>query len=189
LRPHPELGEKNIDHLDEYAKAYIAQSPFIVLSSANKNGQVDASPKGDAPGFVLVEDENTLVIPDRPGNKLAYGHHNILENPNVGVLFMIPNTAETLRVNGRAVLDSDSDLLSRLSAREKPALLAIRVTVDECFFHCGKAFLRSKLWNPEDWGERHRVSFGEMYAARKSLSKTVAKSIDQSIDHDYEVNL
>ena len=187
--PHPELGEKNIDHLDEFARAFIAKAPFLVLSTCDAGGRLDASPKGDAPGFVTVADERTLLVPDRPGNKLAYGHLNILENPRVGLLFVIPNTSETLRVNGRAELVADAATLDRLAARGKPAVLAIRVTVEECFFHCGKAFIRSELWKPERWPERHKVSFGKMYASRKSLNEEVAQAIDGAIEVDYRDNL
>ena len=185
----PGLEDKNIDHLDEYAMAYIERSPFLILSTADENGRCDASPKGDAPGFVQVLDKNTLVIPDRPGNRLAYGHRNILANPRVGLIFCIPGTSETLRINGRAELDSTESQLNELAARGKPAVLAIRVTVEECFFHCGKAFIRSGLWKPKTWQEPHRVSFGEMYAARVNASAEVASSIDASIANDYETNL
>lgn len=187
--PHPELGEKNIDRIDSYARAFIERSPFLVLSTADARGRIDASPKGDQPGFVSVVDEKTILIPDRPGNKLAYGHLNILENPHVGILFVIPKTSETLRINGTAELSADRSLLEALAARGKPAVLAIRVTVQECFFHCGKAFIRSGLWDVDGWGERHRVSFGEMYAARKGKTEETARAIDQSIESDYQVNL
>jgi PPOX class probable FMN-dependent enzyme len=185
----PGLEDKNIDHLDEYAIAYIQRSPFFILSTADENGRCDASPKGDAPGFVQVLDKNTLVIPDRPGNRLAYGHRNILANPGVGLIFCIPGTSETLRINGKAELESSESQLEELAARGKPAVLAIRVTVEECFFHCGKAFIRSGLWKPKTWKEPHRVSFGEMYAARVNASTEVASSIDASIANDYETNL
>jgi len=187
--PHPELARKNLPSLDDYARAFIARSPFLVLSTANGAGQVDASPKGDEPGFVVVEDDTTLLIPDRPGNKLAYGHLNILENPQVGLLFVLPNTRETLRVNGRAELTADPALLDALASRGKPAVLAIRVTVEECFFHCGKAFIRSGLWQPESWGEPHPVSFGEMYAARSRQGREVADAVDSAIAEDYQNNL
>ena len=117
------------------------------------------------------------------------GHRNILANPHVGILFVIPGTPETLRVNGKAELVGDPSLNERLAARGKNAILATKVRVEECFFHCGKAFIRSKLWQPEEWGERHRVSFGEMYARQKSLSREVASNIDARIDEDYETNL
>jgi len=150
---------------------------------------VDASPKGDAPGFVWVENEKTLVIPDRPGNKLAYGHVNILENSKVGVLFLIPGTPETLRVNGTAELTVDPELLEQLAARGKPAVLAIRVHVEECFFHCAKAFMRSKLWQPQAWPERQKISFGRMFAKVTGADETAAKAIDEAVEVDYRDNL
>ena len=183
------LAEKNQPFLDEFAMNFIARSPFLVLSTADAEGRVDASPKGDAPGFVHVEDERCIVIPDRPGNRLAYGHRNIMANPRVGTLFLIPGTPETLRVNGRATLTADAALLARLAARGKPAVLAIRVQVEEVLFHCAKAFMRSRLWRPEAWPERHRVSFGEMYAARKKADEEVAAAIDAAVEADYQSNL
>ena len=144
------LQDKNIDHLDHFAMEFIAKSPFLILTTADTSGRCDASPKGDAPGFVHVLDEKTLVIPDRPGNRLAYGHLNILSNGQVGLLFILPGTSETLRVNGTAELDASPELLERLAARGKPAVLGIRVTVEECFFialkhsfarHCGSKTL------------------------------------------------
>lgn len=185
----PGLSEKNIDYLDDFSINFIDVSPFVVLSSSDSNGRVDSSPKGDGAGFVRVLDEKTLLIPDRPGNKLAYGHLNILENPQVGLLFIIPGTNETLRVNGTAKLRRDGDILNSMSARGKPALLAIEVTVQECFFHCGKSFLRSKLWQPVEWPGKYKVSFGEMYAQRKKLGSDVVKIIDDSIENDYKENL
>lgn len=187
--PHPRLQEKVLSAVDEYARAFIERSPLIVLSTADGAGRLDSSPKGDDPGFVTVVDEKTLLIPDRPGNKLAYGHRNVLENPQVSVLFLIPDTRETLRVNGRAELTADADVLEELAARGKPATLATRVSVDECFFHCGKALIRSRLWQPDSWGESHKVSFGKMYAARKGGEAEVAASIDEAIEVDYRENL
>ena len=114
---------KVYDHLEEEAIAHIAATPFIVLATSDAEGNLDASPKGDDPGFVVVEDERTLLIPDRPGNRLAYGLTNIVANPRVGVIFIIPGTTETLRVNGTVELRSDPELLTRLEARGKPAIL------------------------------------------------------------------
>ena len=185
----PGLDLKNQKLLDEFAIAFIARAPFLILSTADGDGNLDASPKGDEPGFVLVEDEHTLVIPDRPGNKLVYGHLNILANSKVGLLFMIPGTQETLRVNGTAELTSDPELLERLAARKRPAVLAIRVHVDESFFHCSKAFVRSKLWKSDTWPERHRVSFGEMFAKQMGAGDDLAQSIDESVEADVRDNL
>ncbi len=186
---HPGLAEKNQPRLNDFAVEYIARSPFLVLSTADAEGRIDASPKGDGPGFVEVEDDRHLLIPDRPGNRLAYGHHNILANPRVGVLFMMPGTPETLRINGRATLTVEPDLLERLAARGKPAVLAIRVEVEEVFFHCAKAFLRSSLWRPDTWGARHPVSFGKMFAAARKAPAQTAAAIDAVVEADYRDNL
>jgi PPOX class probable FMN-dependent enzyme len=185
----PGVELKINETLDEFAIAFIERSPFLVLSTSNRDGLLDASPKGDGPGFVLVESDRSLVIPDRPGNGLVMGHLNVLENPRVGLLFLIPGTNETLRVNGCAELTRNPALLERLAARGKPAVLAIRVEIEECFFHCGKAFIRSNLWQPERWGERHRVSFGNMIAKKIEADESVARKIDESIEEDYRTGL
>lgn len=185
----PGLSEKNVSCLDRFSRAFIARSPFLVLSTSSSDGRLDASPKGDAPGFVHIESDSRIVIPDRPGNKLAYGHLNVLENPRVGILMMIPGTKETLRINGRATLSADPELLKVLSARDKPATLAIKIDIEEVFFHCAKAFMRSKLWDPATWGEPHKVSFGEMFAEARGSGKDIAEKIDMSIEADYEANL
>lgn len=185
----PGLAEKNQPALDDFAVEFIAKSPFLVLSTADAEGRIDTSPKGDAPGFVQVENERAIVIPDRLGNRLAYGHRNILANPRVGVLFMIPGTPETLRVNGRAELSAEPELLEQLAARGRSAVLAIHVQIEEVFFHCAKAFLRSQLWKPETWQARHEVSFGKMYAAKKKAAASTATAIDAAIAADYRDNL
>ena len=179
------------DLLDEHARDFIADSPFLVLSTADAEGRVEASPKGDEPGFVLVEDDHTLVVPDRNGNTLAFGLLNILANPHVGLLFVIPGTTETLRVNGRAEISRDPELLERLSARDKPAVLAIRVHVESVFFHCAKAFIRSRLWKHEEWPPKKKVSFGRMVAPKLGAEgdEALIAAIDESIDEDYRVNL
>jgi PPOX class probable FMN-dependent enzyme len=186
---NPAVQVKINTAIDEYARAFIARSPFLVLSTSDRSGRQDVSPKGDGPGFVTVENEATLLIPDRKGNKLVYGLQNILENPHVGVLFMVPGTGETLRVNGTAALTSDPAVCECLSARGQAAQLAIRVTVQECFFHCAKAFLRAQLWKPETWGERLRISFGQMLAPKFGGDAKVAEAIDEMIEDDYRTNL
>lgn len=180
---------KGADRLDDYTRDFIERAPFLVLSTADADGQQDASPKGDGPGFVVIEDEKTLVIPDRPGNKLAFGLENILQNPQVGILFVIPGTPETLRVNGRAELTREPELLERMAARGKPAVLGIRVTVEQCFFHCAKAFLRSQLWKPDTWPERLRISFGRMAAEKLEADRQLADAIDKAVEEDYRANL
>jgi len=180
---------KVYDHLIEEAIDFVGRSPFLVLSTTDAAGRIDASPKGDAPGFVQVEDEQTLVIPDRPGNKLIFGLTNLLENPHVGILMMIPGTTETLRMNGTAELRSDPELLESLAARGKPAVLAIRVTVEECFFHCSKAFVRAQLWKHDSWPERQKISFGSMFAKRLGGGDELADAIDAMAEEDARTNL
>ncbi len=186
---------KLLTALDDAAIDFIQRSPFLVLATADADGNQDASPKGDGPGFVAVEDRNTILIPDRSGNKLLFGLQNILATGRVGLLFIAPPTTETLRVNGTAELVVDPAILERLSARGQAAQIAIRVTVRECFFHCAKAFIRSDLWNHEKWPERFKISFGKYLADKMGAGEDpaqqadFAQQIDAAVDHDYKNNL
>jgi PPOX class probable FMN-dependent enzyme len=186
---NPGIDIKVHDKLDRFAVDFIARSPFLVLSTCDASGNLDASPKGDAPGFVEVVDDTTLLIPDRPGNKLIFGHQNILANPKVGLLFLIPGTPETVRVNGTAELTTDPALISALAARGKPAVLVMRVQVEEVFFHCAKAFVRSGLWKPDQWADRYKVSFGEMFREWTGAGEDAVKSVDEAIENDIRDNL
>jgi PPOX class probable FMN-dependent enzyme len=187
--PNAMTPKKLLRELDEMAMDFIRRSPFLVLSTADADGNQDASPKGDGPGFVVVENASTLLIPDRRGNKLLFSLQNILVNPHVGIIFMLPGTDETLRVNGTAELTADPVLLERLSARGTPAQLAMRVTVRECFFHCAKAFIRSQLWKPETWPARTQISWGKYLASKVGAGEEVAMKIDQHVQQDYKNNL
>ena len=140
--------------LDSHCVAFIQRSPFVLVATCGQDGRCDVSPKGDGPGFVRVLDERRLVIPDRPGNKRLDGMRNLLENPHVGLLFVVPGREETLRVNGRAWITQDPQLLDLCVVQEKRPLLAIGVEVEECFMHCTKAFRRSELWSPDTWPAR-----------------------------------
>ena len=146
--PSERAVRKQLAALDAHCRAFIQLSPFVLLGTSSASGGCDVSPKGDAAGFVLVLDDSTLVIPDRPGNRRLDSLQNILENPHVGLLFLAPGMDETLRVNGSAELVQDEDLLDRLAVDGKRPLLGILVHVEEAFLHCGKAFLRSHLWDP-----------------------------------------
>jgi|HubBroStandDraft_6_1064221.scaffolds.fasta_scaffold377373_2 PPOX class probable FMN-dependent enzyme len=186
--PHPLVPTKVWGKLEPTAVEYIAQSPLLFLATADAEGNIDVSPKGDAPGFVAVEDSSTLLIPDRKGNKLVFGMENIIANPRVGVIFVVPGTEETLRVNGRAELTADPVLLKRLTARNQSAVLVTRIAVEQCFFHCAKAFKRSQTWNPETWPATMRFSWGKILAP-KTADDTVAQQIDKFVEEDYKNNL
>jgi hypothetical protein len=137
--------------LDAHFRACIARSPLLLMATSGADGTCDVSPKGDAAGFVLVLDDRRLVIPDRPGNKRFDGMKNLLANPHAGLIFLVPGREETLRVNGRAWITKDPDLLARCGAQGRTPQLAIGVEVEQCFLHCVKAFRRSRLWAHDDW--------------------------------------
>jgi PPOX class probable FMN-dependent enzyme len=148
------LAERKVIHrLDPHARAFIALSPFLVLATVDDHGQADASPRGDAPGFVQVLDDTTLLLPDRPGNNRVDSYGNVLANPGVGLIFLVPGIDETLRVNGTARVVTDTALLAPAEAQGKLPKAGLLIDVQEVFFHCGKALKRAKLWD----AERHVV--------------------------------
>ena len=151
IGPPSELSlRKELKMLDMHMRRFIAQSPFAVISTHSASGRCDASPRGDAPGFVHVIDDRTLLIPDRFGNRRVDSYRNILETGRIGLLFLVPGFGETLRVNGRAVLITGEAWLTPLTAQGKRPLVAVAVEVEECFLQCAKAIIRSKLWDPHD---------------------------------------
>ncbi|MDJ0937741.1 MAG: pyridoxamine 5'-phosphate oxidase family protein [Kiloniellales bacterium] len=167
--PSDLVRRKKLRRLDPHCRRFIALSPFLVLSTADAEGACDASPRGDAPGFVSVLDDGRLLIPERRGNKLADSLLNILENPRVGLLFLIPGVDESLRVNGRAGLTREAALLAPLAVKGKAPELGILVEVEEAYLHCGKALIRSRLWDPASRIERDRLpSLGRMIADQVS---------------------
>jgi PPOX class probable FMN-dependent enzyme len=184
-KPSEATKVKLFDHVDEYAAAFLARSPLAMLATSDGDGRLEVSPKGDAPGFVVLDGPNTLLLPERPGNRLAFGFRNILRNPHVALIFVVPNTTETLRISGTAELTRDPALLERLSARGKPALLATRITVEECFFHCGKAFIRSELWKPESWSKDYRVNLGRQIARKLNAGDEVARTVEEGLVDSY----
>ncbi|MYA95276.1 MAG: pyridoxamine 5'-phosphate oxidase family protein [Nitrospinae bacterium] len=156
--------KKQMAKLDEHAKNFIALSPFMVISSATAEG-ADASPKGDPPGFVKVIDDNTLIIPDRPGNNRVDTMSNIMESNHVGLLFLVPGMCETLRVNGRARITTDPEILEPHSVKGKLPRSAMIIDVDDVYLHCAKALIRADLWNAEKHIERKSFpSMGQMLA-------------------------
>ena len=146
--PGERAVKKQLAHLDKHARNFIALSPFLVVASSDPSGRCDASPKGDAPGFVRVIDDTTLLIPDRLGNNRTDTLGNLLARPGIGLIFFVPGIPETLRVNGRASVTADPELLEPLAVNGKMPRSAILVAAEEVYFHCGKALIRSDLWNP-----------------------------------------
>jgi len=138
-----------MDHLDKHHRAFIALSPFVLIGSADRDGAPDVSPRGDLPGFVAAPDAHTLVIPDRPGNKKLMTLSNLLENPAVSIIFLVPGRTESVRVTGRAKITTDPQLLAPLAVQGKAPLSALVVAVESAWLHCGRALIRSRLWEPE----------------------------------------
>jgi uncharacterized protein len=147
--PAERAVKKQLPRLEKHSRAFIARSPFLVIASTDPAGRVDASPKGDMPGFVQVLDDTTLLIPDRLGNNRVDTIGNLLACPGVGLIFFVPGLRETLRVNGRARITSAPALLEPCAVNGKVPRSGILITADEVYFHCGKALIRSDLWNPD----------------------------------------
>jgi PPOX class probable FMN-dependent enzyme len=152
--PLPIAERKVLPRLDRHCRNFIALSPFLVLASADGEGGVDASPRGDPPGFVQVLDDTTLLIPDRRGNNRLDSFQNVLTTPSVGLIFFVPGIGETLRVNGTAEVTTDPALLAASAVEGKVPTSGLRVTVTEVFFHCAKAVIRSKLWDASRHAEK-----------------------------------
>lgn len=159
---NPRSIEKELPRLDAHYRAFVEASPFIVIATAGPEG-LDCSPKGDAPGFVRILDDQTLAVPDRPGNNRLDNLRNIIGDPRISLLFMVPGVGETLRVNGRAVISTEADLLARFVVQGKQPKTVILVTIESVYVHCPKAFLRSHLWETVAQAERRPVpSLGQM---------------------------
>ena len=167
--------DKVISEIDDICRAFIEKSPFVLLGSMDAHGNMDVSPKGDPAGFVQVMDRNTLLIPDRPGNRRGDTLSNLLQNPSIGLLFLVPGRSDTLRVNGTAQIVRDEDLRERFIMQGKAPLFVIAVTVREAFFHCTKCVVRSSLWSSEP---RHDalVSLGAAIIEHANLEISVEEA-------------
>jgi uncharacterized protein len=160
--------------LNTMTRLFIERSPFVCVATSNAQGHCDLSPRGDPAGFVRIVDDRTLLMPERPGNRLADSLRNMLANPHIGLLFIVPGVTDTLRVNGRATITTDAALLAACAVEGKQPLLGVLVDIDEAYTQCSKAFLRSHLWNPQRFvdpatmptgGQVHRAIQGEQFDA------------------------
>ncbi|MET7804156.1 pyridoxamine 5'-phosphate oxidase family protein [Micromonospora chersina] len=149
--PTQRARDKERTVLHQRDREWLAASPFCLVATAAADGSCDVSPKGDPAGFTRVLDETTIAIPERPGNRRADGYRNILANPHVGLIFLIPGRTDTLRINGRARLVADAPYFADMEVKGHRPVLAVEVSIEQIFYHCAKAFLRSELWKPETW--------------------------------------
>lgn len=176
---------KELRSLDRHCRRFIENSPFVLIGSSDREGNADVSPKGDMPGFVAILDDTTIAIPDRPGNNRLDTWENIVVNPAVGLLFLIPGMNETLRVNGLGRITADAGLRERLAVEGRLPATVLVVEVKACYLHCAKAFMRSKLWRPEGWPPREILpTLGAMLRDQLALSET-ARQVDDGLDRDY----
>lgn len=188
--PDPPAIQKIADHLDENCRAFLAHSPFATIASSDAAGNCDSSPRGDYPGFVRVVDDRTVVIPDRIGNRIADTMTNILENPHVGLLCLVPGMTETLRINGRAFLTDDPGILAMLEQDHATPDVAIVVEIDQAYLHCGRALLRSGLWDPEMQDLAAEVpSAGTIWASMSGFDPELGAVIDEAVSSDGYRNL
>jgi PPOX class probable FMN-dependent enzyme len=183
--PRETTKAKVLDQLDEQAREFLAASPFLVLATAGRDGAIEVSPKGDEPGFVQIEDARTVLLPDRSGNNLAFGLTNILHNPHVGVIALLPATGETLRFSGTAEILNDPELLEKMTMRGRPALLAIRIRIARAYFHCAKSVLRSGLWQPQKWAAPQKISFGRIIGRKIGADESAQQQIDAFVEEAY----
>ena len=187
--PSQRVIDKQLASLDDHSRAFLAISSFVLLASCDDHGNMDVSPKGDPPGFVHVLDDKTIAIPDRLGNRRADTIRNVLLNPNVGMIFLVPGKEETLRVNGTALIVRDRWLRDRLAMNGKVPDHALVITVKEVFFHCAKCVIRSKLWDSAQWPDLSgQASLAQAMVDQARLTQSVAE-MQAIIDRDVRERL
>jgi uncharacterized protein len=188
--PSQRVRDKARHALTELDIDWLRASPFCVVATASADGDCDASPKGDPAGeLVHVIDEKTIALAERPGNRRADGYRNILENPYVGLLFVIPGRRDTLRVNGRARLVSQAPFFDEMTVKGHRPLMAMVVEIEELFFHCGKAFIRSSLWDAESWEPEARVPRRAVIAQRLERPESTVAELDEYYGPSYAENI
>ncbi|KAA3451264.1 pyridoxamine 5'-phosphate oxidase [Mesorhizobium sp. SARCC-RB16n] len=186
--PRPTDGSirKELKALDGHCRSFIGKSPFVLIGSSDGEGNADVTPKGDKPGFAAILDEKTIAIPDRPGNNRLDTLENILRNPSVRLLFLIPGMNETLRVNGDARITVDATLRERLAVDGKEPQSVIVVAVKSAYMHCAKAFMRSDLWKPDSWYDRATLpTLGQILRDQLALADS-AEATDRWLDDEYK---
>lgn len=188
--PHEIAVKKVLSQLDNHLRNFIELSPFLVLSTVRGDGHCDASPRGDAPGFVRVLDEKNIFLPDRPGNNRLDSLTNIVNNPGVGILFMIPGLEETLRINGTARIVLDRTLLEASIVQERTPKSGLQITINECYIHCGKALRRSKLWDSNLHIKKGMYpSLGKIIADQGLSPGKSIEEIDRNTEESYRNDL
>jgi uncharacterized protein len=180
---------KVLTRLNEAMVEFIRRSPLVFVSTIDEKGNPDVSPKGDPDGFVQVDGDGNLLIPERLGNNLTFGFRNIVRNGVIGLIFLVPNQLETLRVKGKATLHTDPEVLSAMQVAGKPALLYTRVEVEECLFHCGKALVRSKLWQPGAWQAEKRSIAARGLMSPKVQDEAAIRQTEEALARAYEHTL
>jgi PPOX class probable FMN-dependent enzyme len=182
--------KKQIDHLDEHCRRFIALAPLLFISSANADGQCDVSPKGDAPGFVHVLDDNLLAVPERAGNRRTDTMRNVLANPQVGLIFIIPGMRETLRINGRATIYRDPELLATMTFQGKTPLVAMVVEAQEVFLHCGRALVRARVWETATWPDPVALpSAARIFTDHMRLPEVTCERAEEVLEDHYTTHL
>lgn len=182
---HDVAIKKELRFLDPHARNFLSRSPFVLIGSQDGAVNADVTPKGDRPGFVAVIDDVTIAIPDRPGNNRLDTFENIVANPAVGLLFLIPGMNETLRVNGEGRITADAGLRERLAVDGRLPATVLVVKVKAVYMHCAKAFMRSELWNPESWPPRGELpTLGAILRDHAALAESVGE-LDQGLDESY----
>ena len=166
--PNKYVANKVSDRLSPIQQDWLRHSPLGFMATTDAQGRVDVSPKGDPPGFVRIIDATTIAIPERPGNKRVDGYLNVIKRPHVGTLFLIPGRGDSLRINGTARILADADYFDAMTVQGKRPILALEIDVEEVFFHCAKAFLRSDAWNPESWNPTALPSVAQIAQAIRS---------------------
>ncbi|MEM7341734.1 MAG: MSMEG_1061 family FMN-dependent PPOX-type flavoprotein [Actinomycetota bacterium] len=172
--PRAAQQTKVVGTLDDHGRRWIGRSPFVVIASVDATGRMDVSPKGDPPGFVRILDASTIAIPDRPGNRRLDTFENVIQNPRVAVMFMVPGRGEVLRVGGNAQIVTEPSLMNEMVVAGRPPAMALVVNIDEVMFHCGKSVIRSKLWSPDEWASVDGLaSYAQILADQTEADETV----------------